>query len=140
MEDEVFELVEVHSAISMVVHFLQKLSRVPFLDGDLKLNEHFLQLIQTQKVVFVDIKLVEELFQHKLFMSAFCFLNQLESDQFDSVFDFFRLYFLERHIRYSPLRTNKPNKSFIVRNVKTQVIIKVEELFLSNVSIRCQWY
>ena len=140
MENEVLELVKVDSSVPIVVHLLQQLSCVPLLHRNLQLYQHFLQLIQTQKVVLINIKLIEKLFQDKLLMSSFSPLNQLKPYQLNRALYFLWLYFLKRHIRHSPLRTDKFDESLIVRNVQTQVIIKIEKLFLHNISISTHWY
>lgn len=62
MEEEVLELIKVHMPVVVVVHLLEKLRREPLFDWHLEFDEHLLQLVQTQKVVFVDIQLVEQLF------------------------------------------------------------------------------
>ena len=136
MEDEVFELVKVYSTVSIVIYFLKQLCCKSFLDWNLKLYEHLLKFIKAQKIHFVYIKFFKELFQDKLLVNTFGPLNQLESDEFYSAFYFLWLNFFGCNVRNSPLTAYEFNKSLIVRNVETQIVIKIEEFFLSDESFR----
>ena len=94
-----------------------------------------MELVKTQKVLFVVIELIEKLFQNKVLMSALCFLDEFKPDELNGAFDFFRFNFLERHIGDAPLGANEANKSLVIGDIETEIIVEVEKLLLGHISI-----
>jgi len=78
--------------------------------------------------MFIYIKLIEKLPQNELFVCTLRSLYEFKTNQLDSTFNLLWRNFFQWYIWNSPLRTNESYEGFIIRDVQTEIVVKIVEL------------